>query len=54
VAGLAASLEKLLLEPDLAASLSARGIEKVAALGLTWTAHGNRLLSIYNAAIGDG
>jgi glycosyltransferase involved in cell wall biosynthesis len=47
VAGLAGCLRMLLRQPGLAAQLSARGPERIAADGLTWPAHGHRLLSIY-------
>jgi len=53
VSGLAACLDRLLREPELAESLSTNGPRKVATLGLTWPAHGRRLLDIYREAIGD-
>ncbi|MGE0119492.1 MAG: glycosyltransferase [Dongiaceae bacterium] len=52
VAGLAACMNRLLLEPGLAAKLSVRGLEKIMRLGLTWAAHGRQLLSIYSVMIG--
>ena len=52
VAGLAACMNRLLAQPDLAAKLSARGPAKITALGLTWQAHGRRLLSIYHEVLG--
>lgn len=45
---LAASLRRLIDEPDLAARLSAGGPEAIRSRGLTWSSHGSRLLSIYN------
>jgi len=52
VTGLASCLNRLLLQPDLAAQLSVRGTEKIARLGLTWPAHGRRLVSIYQQVLG--
>ena len=53
VAGLAACLNRLLLEPDMAAEFSVRGTEKIKTLGLTWPAHGRGLLSIYREILGS-
>lgn len=52
VAGLAACVSRMLAEPGLAAKLSVRGPERIAALGLTWPAHGRRLLAIYRDVLG--
>jgi len=51
VAGLAAQLDSLLRQPDLAATLAARATERIRELGLTWTAHGRQLLSIYREVV---
>lgn len=53
-AGLAACLSRLLVHPDLAAKLSARGPKKISSLGLTWPTHGRQLLSIYHQILGSG
>jgi glycosyltransferase involved in cell wall biosynthesis len=52
VAGLAACVSKVLAEPGLAAKLRVRGPERIASLGLTWPAHGRRLLAIYRDVLG--
>jgi glycosyltransferase involved in cell wall biosynthesis len=52
VAGLACCISKMLAEPGLAATLAARGPERIANLGLTWPAHGRRLLAIYRDVLG--
>lgn len=54
VAGLAACLTRLLRQPGLAAKLSDCGPKKIAALGLTWPAHGRQLMTIYSEVLGGG
>jgi hypothetical protein len=46
-------MNRLLREPGLAAKLSVCGHEKITTLGLTWAAHGRRLLSIYSGMLGS-
>ena len=47
VAQLASCITRLLTEPSLSAKLSARGPRRIQCLGLTWPAHGQRLMTIY-------
>jgi len=54
VDALAANLNRVLLQPDVAVRLAMRGPRKISALGLTWSAHGRRLLSIYHELLADG
>jgi len=51
VAGLAARLDRLLSQPELASTLATRASQKIKDLGLTWTAHGRQLLSIYREVV---
>ena len=46
--GLARCMTRLLVEPELAERLSANGPEKIRRLGLSWQAHGRRLMGIYH------
>lgn len=51
VAGLAARLDRVLRQPELARDLAGRAVEKIRELGLTWIEHGRRLTSIYRDVI---
>lgn len=50
--GLLACIRKVLEEPATAAKLSANGPLRIAELGLSWPAHGRRLLDIYRQLTG--
>ena len=47
VAGLRACIVRMLADSELATTLAARGPQRIASLGLSWSDHGRRLLAIY-------
>jgi len=53
VAGLRASIARVLAEPELATKLAIRGPQRIANLGLDWSDHGRRLLAIYREAMSN-